>query len=352
MDEAAVIAHLARSESRNLVPRRLQADLDEVDGTIPLFRIEKTSLASSCKSSPGSRGGYRCQFVKGLGTHYTASYRAPFFVQFFENEVLPAIDPEVDASGLYHFELHDSASTEAVATTDGHGTMTFGKDLATRGAGRGKALVPDLYQAARYNRGPQVPGILELADEIPFERKKDKVFFAGATTGSLEPLQNQRVRAARWAYEVDPLRDKYELYLTSFVQMDKNDFVGNVPEYDKLFVPHVPEERHFDYKYLLNVKGNTACWSRVPLILNSKSLMLNLQDGHGCWYYPMLRSGVHYLSLDSIEQLPGVVSFCQANPQMCKTIVANANRFVKQYCTFDAAVQYSKHFLEEVADRV
>ncbi len=344
MDDLGVIAHLARSEARNIVRRPLvhdAAELASIDRTIPLFCIKRDQA-----------GKYACGFVGGFSGDYTAAYRAPAYERFFQAAVLPNVDREVDVSGLYHLELHDSASAAAIATTGGHGALTFGKDLRARGAGRSRALLPDYYQVLSFNRGPDVPSFIDLADKLdrkPFEAKKAKVLFAGTTTGDLDPLKNQRVEACRWARRVDPLREKYELYLTSCRQIDPAVLRAKVPEVDHVMREFVPEEAHFDYRYVLNICGNTYCWSRAPMILSGRSLMVNLNDAQGGWYYPLLRANTHFVGIDSIEQLPKALEACEANPATCKQIIGNANTFVKQYCSLAAAALYTKFLLEEVA---
>ena len=338
MDEDAAIAYVARSEARNVVRRRDDDDASGVDATIPLFRIKKDA-----------NNKYACKFVAGLTDDYTAGYRAPAYEHFFANNVLPYVDPALDVSGLYHLELHDSASKAAIETTDGHGAFTFGKDLENVHAGRNRALLPDFYQILGYSRGRGVPSLIELKDGVAFQDKVPKVLFAGTTTGDMDPLKNQRVQACRWAYGVDPTRAKYELYLTSCRQIPPEEMYRKVPEAPHLFKDYVREEDHYRYRYILNVVGNTSCWSRVPLIMCSNSVMINLKHDQGGWYYPLMRSGVHFVNIPTIQDLPKAVEACEKNPAMCKVIAKNANLFAKKHFSVEVAAAYARILLEEVA---
>ena len=317
MDAKAVIEYVAQAEAKAHSPRRA-SEADAIAG-VPYMEVVKGAASRYTVEMHGHKG------------HDNES-RAPFMASVFRDHVLPGLDKDVDASGLYPMELHDSYSYLDV---DGpemrkkyRGALTFSKDMSHRHA----VLMPDLYQLCGYS------GLLDVKDTLDFASKKDAVLFAGTTTGSKNPLHNARILACRWAAARRPF---YDFYITNVAQMTVDDIIRAYPtDADKIFHAPVSHQDHFQYKYVFNVQGNTCCWSRVPMIMHSQSLMINLEHPDGTWYYPLMRSGAEFVNVGSMDALPAAVAHCANNPAWCRELVKNANRFVADYCGQAQALHY------------
>lgn len=335
MEPEDAIRYVARAEARRAAGR---ARIVEGDATVPLLRVER---------NPSTKA-YRASFACLDG--HPAAYRAPDVVAFLEREVLPRIDPEVDASCTARFELHDAYRLKAGADPDAAPlTLCFARDLTADGERRvapGAALFPDHYHMLGYG---DLLGPAHCNRSRPWFSKRDVVAFAGTTTGDLDPAKNARVQACLWALDKRP---RFDLRLTSVRQMTVDALAQHcgIERLQRIVGPYLQPLEHEEFKYVLNVQGNTCCWSRVPMILNSGSLMLNLRHAEGTWYYPLLHAGTHYVDVPSLDALPGVVDRCDADPRECQRLVANAHAFVDRFCTKDAAAEYARWLLQGLAE--
>ena len=337
MNALASIEYLAHAEARHFAPRPLRTRDDDVGIVdLPYVRVVKAGPTRYDVAVEGHEG------------HVNAP-RADVVADFLRRRVLPSLDPEVNASGLYPIELHDSY-TYLAEEEEGHapdvdakryrGALAFSKDLRHRHV----IMFPDPYQICGYK------DVLGARDAIGFDAKpRDAVFFAGTTTGSREAEKNVRIQACRWALTRRP---DFEFYITRIAQMRDVDFrraCGSAAAAERILHAPVAVADHFAYKYQMNLPGNTACWARVPMIMNSQSLMLHLDHPDGTWYCPLLHEGTHFAGVRDLDALPSTLQFCRANPHQCKFMIENSNTFVKQYCNQISAAYYAKCLLEAMA---
>ncbi len=265
---------------------------------------------------------------------HPAANRMPAVRRFIEERVLPRV--RFDVSGSYRFEPHD-ASRDANLPT-----LCFSRNLARDD--RRSILFPDLYQMFGY-RG-QFDACLQ--DDLSFEQKSSSAVFAGVTTGSEDPAANKRIAACVCGTEWDFA----DFRITNVCQMTSESLVKHLGKEmtARICRPFLSQREQYMHRYILNVQGNTCCWSRVPMILMSRSVMIDLAGcEEGTWYYPSLKRGVHYVGLDNIDDLPEVLQRCEADLTTCANIVRHGNAFFGDFCTVDAGATYAARVLEEVA---
>lgn len=324
MDEKLLIEYIASAEARNFYPR------NEAPKSVPFFQVKK-SIGSKYAVTPGGHIGHDNEDRAG-------------FVASFIERALADIDQKTDASGYYPFELHDSYSYLAPDSKEMRdkyrGSLTFSKDMSHKHV----ILMPDLYQMNGYSR------LLEARDKTPFKNKSDRILFAGTTTGDRDPTKNSRIKTCLWS--IDSIEKNKDFYITNIAQMSSKDIQNAYPgdaRLEKIFRNPVPLQDHWKYKYVLNVEGNTCCWSRVPMIMASKSLMINLAHRDGTWYYPLMHHGRDFYQINDIEELDKAVSFFKANPTWCEHVVSNANQFVESFLGQPQALYYTTKLLENMA---
>ena len=247
-----------------------------------------------------------------------------------------------------------SASPSAWSAAQRHATPSYLPDARAydnalvfarpRGARESVALLPDPYQMAGYG------DLVERAsrDPVPWERKRDVVFFAGTTTGDRDPARNERIRACVWSLS-RPAGEAF-LRITNVAQMTPEACRAAVPRFDEVLHRPVAVHEHFDFKYQLNIAGNTCCWSRVPMVLASGCLLMHLRThADALWYYPLLREDEHYVAAPSIEAIPECRRRCVAQDAWCKEVAARGRRFREAYLTRGAAARYAAELLQEAA---
>lgn len=338
MDAATATEYIAQGEARRgLRPLTDEAELGalaEAGRALPVLRIQRDAATGRLHASGHGHQGHDNEG------------RMPFLLDFFNARVLPYVDPAVDVRGAWRVELHDSHSYLPRAAADPaayHNAMVFARPR--RRWPRVASLLPDPYQMGGYG------GLLDLAakDNVAWEAKKPVLFFAGTTTGDRDPARNERIAACRWALQQP--RHVADFRITNVAQMTLEDCRRAVPGFDGLLHPPVPPQEHFPFRYQVNLAGNTACWSRVPMVMASKSLLVHLRTHDDIlWYYPLLREDVHYAAVGDLHAMPAKRQWLEANPQWCKRVVEDANRFVTQHLTPLNAAQYTIRLLEDAAD--
>ena len=351
MDNLDVIRYLAISEARRHAPRMLDpffqpsSSLQDGDAcedsspAIPPTRLPR--LPQLCIYRDHDRR-YRA-IIQGSEGHDNV-LRAPIVCNFLETWVLPYVDPSADVKGVYPIELHDSYTYLDKNCSDEEwearysGALVFSKNAGHRHT----IALPDPYQMCSYS------GILQTIDTVPFNTKKDAVFFAGTTTGSRNPLANARLQACAWALDKRP---DFQFFITQVAQMAAVDVDAAVPRFaTDILRPWVPISEHFNYKYLFNIKGNTCCWSRLPMVMASNSLLLNLAHADITWYYPAMRAGQHFVDVPSIGHVEECVARIRRNQHDVQRIVHNAKDFVRDFCGQVHAAVYTKQLLETLSE--
>lgn len=322
MDATEAIVHCARTEAKGF---RVGLTSDDVDGTLPYFHIER----------PANKR-YRVTGYNHAG--HDNEPRMSYVCDFLRDAVLPYVDSSIDVSGYYNIELHDSYTYLDTRARYGN-CLTFSR----RREDTSMALLPNPYQMSNYSGGK----LNDLAaDAVPWDKKSDSLFFVGSSTGARQPLLNERVAACVWSLQH---RDKAHFRISSVVQMSHDSFYASVPEAKEIVCPAIPQADNYKHKYLVNMAGNTCAWSRLPMILASKSLLLNLRPRNGDddmeWFYPMLTEGTHYLGC-TLATILDKRAFAMSNPQLVQYMIANANRFCAAFLGRVQATLYTAALLE------
>jgi hypothetical protein len=275
--------------------------------------------------------------------------RMPFVCRFLETRVLPMVDPEVNVTGSYRIELHDSYSYLPRATTY-ENALTFAR---RRDARESVALVPDPYHMADFGGLLASPDVAGSHASSCWESKSPVMIFAGSTTGSRDPRLNARIAACVWSAASDHARGIADFRITNVVQMSQERALADVPELSHVLRPFSPVREQLQHRFVVNIPGNTACWSRVPMVMSSASLMVDLrigQEAHDMmWYSPMMAPGTHFATAATLEELPELHARLVGSPDRCKRMVANANEFAREYFRSSRAAAYLAHLLEAAA---
>lgn len=294
MNHCDAIIHLAQNEGR-----KLKISNTNVNTKLPFFEIKENKVVKM--------SNYEC--------HDNAT-RLPFFSNYLNNNVLSNISKGLKVDGLYNIELHDSNSY-LNNTFDYTNTLVWSRHKSDRQT----ILLPDLYQMLNYN------GDLEIRDTYKFDTKpKQKIGFFGTTTGERDPSKNDRIQTCIWSLDK---RDIIDSYITHVAQMSIDTF-KETPRHDEIVCPRVTLNDMFQYKYLLDIPGNTYSWNRVPIILNSNSLLFKMNCSDNGWYFPLLHEGVHYVNVNT-ENMINKFTYYQNNPKEAEFIIQNANKFVTQF---------------------
>lgn len=316
MDNFEVLTHLGREEGRKLRPG---GTLDDINMALPWFQIKSREVVSY--------GGHE---------GHDNSDRLPFFTSYLTKNVLPHVNALAKLDGFYNIELHDTYSylNNGVDYTN---CLTWSK----RKGDSGVILLPDLYHICNYGDKLQLH-----TDKTEWVAKQcDKIGFWGTTTGDRNPSKNERLKVCNWALG----RQGMDFYITKVAQMSIEHVRSVYKDFDEFTSAPVTPSTMFEYKFLLDIPGNTCSWDRVPLVLNSKSLLFKMPCRDMCFYYPLLHHGTHYVSVN-MYNMTNQQRFYLENPNHAAFITACANKFASDYLHARHALMYCVGLLEGCAE--
>lgn len=334
METQDAVRAIARYEGARLRPLRDdERDAHVSDTKEPLLvHLRRDTNGSVCSTGSGHLG-------------HDNEPRMQFLCDFLDRRVLPLLDPATSIGGgvALPIELHDSFSYLSDADHPRYkNCMVFSRP---RDSCCG-ALIPDPFHMASFG------GLLDAArtDPVPWRSKESRLFFAGSTTGDRNPSRNERVRACVWALRQPP--GSCDFRITNIAQMTREHLLESVPAVAHSIRPCVPVHDHFRYRYQVNIQGNTACWSRVPMIMSTQSLLVNLRHEDVMWYYPMMAPGTHFVQARGLDDMLGLRRWFDENAEEAVRITRNANAFARDVlASTDTAAIYLANFIEESIGR-
>lgn len=317
MNFSEAVHNLALKESKIL---KIHEDIETVNYTIPFFQIDNDKVKI---------GGYK--------THDNAP-RMLYFSKYLQQNVLPNIQSKHNLNGFYNIELHDSNS---YVENNYNNCLVWSKNKHDTSS----ILIPDIFNLGNYGNK-----LNDLKDNKTWEEKVDKMGFWGSSTGDMDPCKNQRISDCLWFQSLDPLHIYSDVFITNIVQMNPNTVIKKIPKIFDVFRYPVTYNEQFKYKFLLDIPGNTCCWDRTPLILNSNSLLFKMPCDEMCFYYPLLQENIYYVQVDR-SNVFSKYNYYLKNSNEANTIIRNAKLFAEKVLNEEMARQYLITFFNAISDR-
>jgi hypothetical protein len=238
----------------------------------------------------------------------------------FLNDCCKILDKNINL--VINIGLHDTYK-------DNLGIMVF----SITNSNQQNILIPDYYSMSNYD------GKLDINVDIPFDQKLNKAIFVGSSTGSVNPRINERLNLCNTFIN----NNNIKCYISNFCQININDIIKEYPNYRLFSSSHIPILNQLEYKYIINVDGNTCTWDRIPWILNNNSICLKKKSNHKCWYYDFMNKGEHFIEFDNDNEIQEKINKISFND--CKRIINNANQFCNNYLKRNCHLQYMAKLL-------
>ncbi len=168
--------------------------------------------------------------------------------------------------------------------------------------------------------------------DIPFDMKRDIVYWRGVTTGDTNKPANRFALMYKWFNK----KDYIDISFTEIVQ-DKGQWIRYMKG------RNVCPKEFLKHKYLLSVEGNDKD-SGLNWKLNSNSLVFMAKPRSQSWLMESkLIPGFHYILLkDDFSDLNEKLIWCHYHQTECKQIVKNANKYMQQF---------SNNFVENMIEK-
>ncbi len=175
---------------------------------------------------------------------------------------------------------------------------------------------------------------------IPWEHKKDILFWRGASTGTSSSglwRDLQRIKLCELASNAKN-QALFDVGLSSIVQLNKNDeneikTLGYLKDHKSIKLIN-------SFKYLIDVDGNSNAWSSLFLKLLSGSIVLKVESvgGYRQWYYDRLIPWQHYVPVNkNLSDLQEKLDWLRDNDQEAKKI-ARSGEFLMASMTFNSEI--------------
>jgi len=240
---------------------------------------------------------------------------------------------------LLDLSLHDYVGVQMNTSEWPHSILGF----STSSSDRHNLLIPDLYAMQDYK------GALEKKDTLPTREKKNKMLFIGVSSGKATFEENRRVAMCRF---VETLRTHtpgssntmwIEAYLSGIV-----NFSPRAATYLNKFLRNpMTQEEQYQYRHIMVIDGNTACWDRLPWVLASQCVCWKEQSTDECWYYAFLKPWIHYIPFTR-ETLEDTWKKVKDDVALQERVVRAANEFVEDFLRRDRHQFYMQSLMDQI----
>lgn len=158
---------------------------------------------------------------------------------------------------------------------------------------------------------------------IKWKDRRDVFFWRGSTTGMSENwYELPRVKICQWAR--DKNCNKFDIKIVDIVQRSEADTFEILQ--DKITGSHIPASKFIEYKYHIDIDGNTNSWPGLflKLITGSPVIKVNSAMGYKQWYYDKLIPWHNYVPVSSdLSDIDIVIERLQQDPANAENIGLN-----------------------------
>ncbi len=90
-----------------------------------------------------------------------------------------------------------------------------------------------------------------------------------------------------------------------------------------------------NYKYILDIDGNSSTWDATAWKLNSGSVIFKTESRWRQWFYDDYSPWVHYVPIkDDFSNLQEMYQWCEGNQDKCRGIITNAKQLFQKHIDF------------------
>lgn len=182
--------------------------------------------------------------------------------------------------------MHDSVSFESAGPI-----FTFAKSSKLQTA----VAFPDFEACMSYHLLKKE--VEAVCNSLSYEEKKESAFWRGSSSGGVSTVDNWK----SFPRSILCLTSKKHPHLidakfTNLIQI-QDPLVYQEIRKHRLIGSNASKKKHLEYKYLIDVDGNSCTYSRMYWILLSNSVCLKQITQEEQWYYSGLDPYKHYIPL-------------------------------------------------------
>jgi len=239
--------------------------------------------------------------------------------------------------------------------------------FATKGRTDNLILMPDPTALDPKDRAYITTTILnEGKKRCDWSCKKNVVFWRGSPTGpapsEAEILADYWVNAPRFCLVKLSKQHPDQLDAGFITKFCENKAIPSWP-YTTIgivnghllaskfeLVEAVHPKNHLVFKYLIDIDGNSCCYSRTYWILLSNSLMLKQVTDNRQWFYNGIQPYVHYVPIqENLSDLFEKIEWCKSNDLLARKIAENGTEFALKHLQYENNLHFLKELLKAYA---
>lgn len=208
-------------------------------------------------------------------------------------------------------------------------------------------MIPDFEALHGYSELTQK--IYKASLYSPWHRKKDLIFWRGSLTGATFRLDNYhnipRSKLVTYANSHPNIIDAKFIQngqadQTVIAEMKKHNYFGN----------RVSQEESLQYKFLIDIDGNSCCFSRTYWTLLSNCLVFKIKSNNIQWYYHLLKDKENYIQINSdLSNLEACFYYYLSNQEEAQSIAKKATNTVQEHLSQEAVLAYLYHVVNKIS---
>lgn len=214
-----------------------------------------------------------------------------------------------------------------------------------------KPVIPDIYAMESYKRVGDIP------DGIPFHQKKGKGIFIGVTTGDLNPLANERLQLCNYSHFLKQTGKEcfFDFYINHLAQIPEEKIAQAYPHYKQFIKGDLSVQDQRQYKYIINVDGNTTSWDRLVWVYQGNNILVKKRSENVGWYYPLMEKGKHYVEFENGPDLNLKIEVMnrmwERNPSRLEELMKTQREFLQNYLCPLAHLTYTCMLFHEISKK-
>jgi hypothetical protein len=163
---------------------------------------------------------------------------------------------------------------------------------------------------------------------IPFSKKENKIVFGGQDRGGKHNFVNRRdIEISQRDYLKSDAVPKDNIVCSGWI--DRFDMVN--------------------YKYILDVDGNSATWDATAWKLNSGSVIFKTESNWRQWFHDEYLPNVHYIEIkDDFSNLQEKFHWCENHQEECEIMVNNCKALFQKTYKYINIMEYTKTIIDKI----
>jgi hypothetical protein len=166
---------------------------------------------------------------------------------------------------------------------------------------------------------------------IPFSRKENKIVFGGQDRGN-----------------------KYNFITIKDIQQTQRDYFKSdaVPKDNVVCGGWIDRYDMVNYKYVLDIDGNSATWDATAWKLNSGSVIFKTESIWRQWFYDDYLPNVHYIEIkEDFSDLQEKFHWCENHPKECEIMINNCKALFQKVYKYVNIMEHTKKMIEKVIEK-